>query len=205
MSKANDEHALSATAFVEAEANMHKGRAGSLVLLVCVGVALLGGLAFLVGGEDKARVYGEIGKQINGLKHANFDQFWACALQGQNVVELKSNADVATQVGGRGQERGRKYGVHVRERCLPKLEGVGPKLDTLIAPQDLQADVAALKKANAELRSAWSGYIAYLDDPELAYDEAKAKPNIDSIAHAWFDFVKAHGAINKTIKGKLKE
>jgi|SRR4051794_7546266 hypothetical protein len=204
MSKATEEQALSATAFAAAEGDMHKGRAGSLIMLACVGVALLGGLAFLVGGEDQARVYGEIGKQINGLKHGNFDQFWACALQGQNVVEIKSNADLATQVGGRGQERGRKYGVHVREKCLPKLEDVGPKLDTLIAPQDLASDVAALKKANAELRSAWSGYIAYLDDPELQYDEDKAKPNIDSIAHAWFDFVTAHGAINKTIKGKIK-
>lgn len=183
---------------------MHKGRAGSLVVMGALALALLGGLFFLVGGQDQARVYGEIGKQINGLKHSRFDQFWGCALPGENVNDLKSNADLVTQLGGRGQERGRKFGVHLREKCLPKLEDIGPQLDTLIVPQDLQPDVTVLEQSNAQLRSAVSAYVAYLDDPELDYDEARAQPLLQEIGKAWYDFKKAHADVNKLIKAKLK-
>ena len=204
MGSSDDERALGA-ALADAEVAMHKGRSGSLVMLAGVGVAALLGLGLLVGGEDHARVYGEIGKQVNGLKHASFDQFWACALQGENVVDIRSNAELATQVAGRGRDRGRAYGVHLREECLPKLEDIGPKLDTLIAPADLQADISALKKANGDLRTSFSDYVAYLDNPDLTYDDTAAKPSIDGISHAWFDFVKAHGALNKSLKQKLNE
>jgi hypothetical protein len=184
--------------------SMHKGRAGSLVLMGALLLALLGGLAFLVGGDDQARVYGELGRQINGLKHAAFDQFWGCALQGENIADIKSNSELMAQVGGRAEERGRAYGVHVRDACLSKLEGVGPQLESLIVPQDLQADVAALKQASGELRSAWSNYVAYLDNPELDYQEREAQPYLQHIARGWYDFKRAHAAVNKTIKSRLK-
>jgi hypothetical protein len=121
------------------------------------------------------------------------------------VLDIKSNAELATQLGGRAQERGRAYGVHVRDKCMPKLEDIGPQLDTLIVPQDLQTDIGALKQANATLRSSLSGLVAYLDNPELDYDEAAAKPLLDPITRAWYDFKKAHAAINKTIKGRLEQ
>ncbi len=203
MAEPHDEP-LASSALADAEAAMHKGRAGSLVAMAGLGAALLLGLFFLMGGQDRARVYGEIGRQINGLKHAHFDQFWGCALQGANVNDIKSNAELETQVGGRGQERGRAYGVHVREHCMPKLEEIGPKLDTLIVPADLQADVSGLKQANARLRSAFSAYIAYLDDPDLDYDEARAQPLVQEIGKAWYDFKKAHADVNKLIKQQLK-
>ena len=42
-----------------------------------------------------------------------------------------------------------------------------------------------------------------LDDPELEYDEEAARPHVTAIARGWYDFKKAHGAINKSIKAKL--
>jgi hypothetical protein len=203
MAQSDDERALRG-ALADAEASMHKGRAGSLLLLAALALALVGGLVFMVGGEDQARVYGEIGKRVNGLSRASFDQFWACALQGENVQDIKSNAELAAQLGGRARERGRNYGLHLREECLPKLEDIGPQLDTLIVPQDLQLDVDALKKSNASLRTAFSDYIAYLDNPELDYDDTAARPLLDPIAHAWYDFRKSQAAINKIVKTKIE-
>jgi hypothetical protein len=186
------------------EAAMRKGRAGSLAILIGLGVAAVAGLVFLMSGDDEARVYGEIGKKINGLERAQFEQFWGCALQGENVSDLRSNSDLATHVNVRGIERGRSYGLHVRETCMPKLQEINPLLSTLIVPAELQPDVEALKKATGDLRSAWSGFIAYLDNPELEYAEEEAAPHITQIARGWYDFKKAHAAINQKIKAKLQ-
>ena len=87
---------------------------------------------------------------------------------------------------------------------MPKLETVSPQLETLIVPQDLQADVNALKEANSQLRGAWSGFVGYLDDPDLTYEAPKAQRHLQQIARAWYDFKKAHAAANKTIGAKLK-
>ena len=200
-----DDSPLLTSALSDDEAAMRKGRAGSLVAMIALGVAAVGGLLFLMGSGDEARVYGEIGRKVNGLERAHFEQFWGCALQGENLADVRSNSDVATKVGGRGMERGRKYGLHVRETCLPKLNDINPQLDTLIVPADLKANVAALKKATSDMRSAWSQYIAYLDNPELEYSEDEARPHVSAIARGWYDFKKAHAAINKAIKGKLEE
>lgn len=186
------------------EAAMRKGRAGSLAILIGFGLAAAVGLAFLMSGNDEARVYGEIGRKVNGLERAHFAQFWGCALQGENLADLRSNSDLTTHVNGRGIERGRSYGVHVRETCLPKLQEINPQLATLIVPAELQSDVEALKKATGDLRSAWSGLIAYLDNPELEYAEDEARPHIAQIARGWYDFKKAHAAINQKIKAKLQ-
>jgi 4-amino-4-deoxy-L-arabinose transferase-like glycosyltransferase len=186
------------------EAAMRKGRVGSLAILIGLGVAAAAGLAFLMSGDDEARVYGEIGKKVNGLERANFAQFWGCVLQGENLADLRSNSDLTTHVNVRGLERGRSYGLHARDTCLPKLQEINPQLATLIVPTDLQSDVEALKRATSELRGAWSDFVVYLDDPELEYSEDKARPLIAQIARGWYDFKKAHGAINQKIKAKLK-
>lgn len=188
----------------DAEGQMHKGRGGSLVIMGGLGVAIVVGLVMLVGGEDEARVYGEIGKTINGLERAHVEQFWGCALQGENLKELRSSTDVITKVDGRGLERGRNYGQHVRHKCLPLLEDVGPQLDVLIAPEDLKPEISAMQKGNEQLRSAWSGFITYLDDPELQYDQEAAKPHVTQIARGWYEFKKAYAEVNKKIKVKLK-
>ena len=199
-----EEKQVPMVALVDAEPAMHKGRAGSLVMLGALALALLGGLVFLVGGDDQARVYGEIGKQINGQKHASFDQFWGCALAGDNVADIKSNAELITLLAGRAETRGRSYGVYVREKCMPRLERLGPGLESLIVPDDLKAEVAALRQANEQLRSGMSSYVTYLDDPDLVYDPEKVEPQLQQISHAWYDFIAAHAAINKTIRAKLK-
>ena len=200
---ANDQNAGNVV-LGDVESQMHKGRAGSLVVMGGLGVAIVVGLVVLVGGDDEARVYGEIGKTINGLERSHVEQFWGCALQGENLEELRSSTDLITKVDGRGFERGRNYGQHVRAKCLPMLEDVGPELDTLIAPEELKPDITAMRKGNEQLRSAWSGFITYLDDPELKYDQEAAKPHVTQIARGWYEFKKAYAQVNKKIKVKLQ-
>lgn len=186
------------------EAAMRKGKGGTLALMGALGVALLAGLALVMTGGDEERVYGEIGKRINGVKQANFDQFWGCALQGANLRDIKTNADLAFQIDVRALERGRAYGLHLRDNCSDLLTDITPELEALIVPDDLRPEVDAMKQATGKLRSAVSSFIAYLDDPKLSYDSDKAAPMIQAIARGWYEFKKAHAQANKTLKAKLQ-
>jgi hypothetical protein len=188
----------------DAEAAMTKGRGTGLYVLIALAVVLLGGVFFLMGGNDEQRVYSELGKQINGIKQTKFDPFWGCALPGANLADLKSNADLSFQIDARAAEKGQRYGVHVREACLSMLADIQPTLDTLIVGEDLKKPVADMSDAASKLRSAWSGLVAYLDDPELSYDAEVAKTHIQPIVRAWFEFKTAHGAVNKALKAKLE-
>jgi hypothetical protein len=199
-----DPNAALGGTLADAQAAMRKGRAGSLWMIGALGLTVAAALVVLVGGDDEARAYGEIGKRVNGIKRAQFDQFWACALQNENVADIRSNTELSEKLDGRGHERGRRYGVHLRDRCMPKLEKIEPELELLIAPADLRSELAALSEACGRLRGALSGYVAYLDDPALAYDASLAKPHIDGIVRAWYDFKATHKAVNTKVKGKLQ-
>jgi hypothetical protein len=185
------------------EAALKQGKTGPLIAIGVVVVALLVGGFFLLSGGDQQRVYGEIGRKINGLRQANFDLFWGCALPGANLKDIKTNTDLMTQVDGRASEKGAAYGIYLREKCMGKLQDIEPQLDTLIIPADLKPNVDAMKDATSKLRGAFSALISYLDTPEQKYDSEAARMYIEKIARAWFDFKQAHGAINKTLKEKL--
>lgn len=191
--------------YAEDEAAMQGGKGGMQAGIAVAVVVVIGAVALLLGGEDDTRVYRELGKKINGIKMSQFDTFWGCALPGANLKDIKSNGDLSTEIGGRASERGAAYAVHVREKCLGDLENVKPELDVLIVEDaDLAVDVAAMGTATGDLRSGWSSFIAYLDDPELAYDASRAKDHIKKIGRAWYDFKQAHSKANEKIKAKLE-
>jgi hypothetical protein len=182
------------------EAALRKGKAGSLITMAVLALAILGGLFYLVGGDDQARVYGDLGKQINGLKQASFDQFWSCALQGEDLRDVTSNTELVSRLNSLGRDGGREFAKNMREACRPQLESIAPALDTLIVPPDMQPYVRAMSEAAGNLRTATSGFIVYLDDPELEYDDEAAKPHVQAMARAWYEFKKAHGEANHVIK-----
>jgi len=200
----SDELAAVQGTIADAEAAMHKGRGRMLVGMVGAVLLMVAGVVVLVGSGDEKRVAGEIGKQINGIKQRQFDAFWGCALQGTNLKNVRSNADLASQIDVRASQKGPSYAQYVQSKCLKELDDVAPQLDTLIVPTELQGDVASLREAVGDLRSAWSGFITYAGNPDTEYDSDEARRYIDAIARGWFDFKKAHAAINTALKAKLE-
>lgn len=186
------------------EAALRRGRGGVAGVLAVLFVLGAAGMWFLVSDGDDARVYGELGRQLNGLKQAQFDQFWGCALPGANLRDIKTNTELASQLANRARERGQAYGVHLREACVGKLTEIEPTLDSLIMPEDLREDVSKLKQATSKLRSASSAFVSYLDTPDFHYDDTAAGIYIDNITRGWFDFRQAHADLNKTLKTKLE-
>jgi hypothetical protein len=193
-----------AGSFADDEAALKRGKGGVFGVLAVIFVLGAAGLWFLMGNDDDARVYGELGKQLNGLKQAHFDQFWGCALSGANLASIKTNTDLATQIEGRARERGQGYAVYLRDKCAGKLKEIEPSLDTLIVPEDLQAPVNEMKSSTSKLRAGVGGLVSYLDSPELHYDATAADVYIQNITRGWFDFRKAHADLNKVLKARLE-
>jgi hypothetical protein len=188
----------------EDEAGFKRGRSSMLWGLSLAGLVALAGLWHLLSGGDETRVYGELGRKINGLRLTHFDQFWDCALTGKNLRDLKTNTDLMSELDGRAASGGRAYAVHLRDQCVGELTEIEPTLDSLIIPDDLKPDVEKLKVATGKLRSGSSAFISYLDNPELKYDSESARIYLEHIARGWFDFRQAQVAINKTLKSKLE-
>ena len=99
----------------------------------------------------------------------------------------------------------RLFAENLRQACKPQLENIGPALDTLIVPPDIQGPVRAMSEAAANLRTATSGFIIYLDDPELDYDETAARPHVQAMVRAWYEFKKAHNEANQVIKAQREQ
>jgi hypothetical protein len=186
----------------EDEAGFKRGRGTMLWALLLAAVVGLFGVWHLLSGGDDERVYGELGRKINGLRQAHFDQFWACALSGQNLHDLNSNTELMSQLDGRAAQGGKTYAVYLRDECLGKLTEIEPTLESLIIPDDLKPDVEALKTATGQLRSSCSAFVSYLDSPN-PYDSDSAKPHLQAIAKAWFDYRQSQAALNKTLKSRL--
>lgn len=186
------------------EASFKKGRAPMLFGLVSAGLLALGGLWLLLSHGDQARVYGELGRRINGLRQAQFDEFWACALDGEDPHAVHSNAELLSQLDERAADGGGDYAAYLRESCADKLTDIAPQLDRLIIPDDLKADVDSLKDATGRLEQSLRAFIACLSNPAQTCDHSAAKTSLDGIARGWFDFQTAHASINRTLKAKLE-
>jgi hypothetical protein len=186
------------------EAAMHQGRGRMLLGIAVVIIAVIVGAVFLLMEDAGSEQYRELGKTVNGMKLEFFDGFWGCALQRVNLNDLNSAEKLVAQIEMRGADQPRPYAKHVRDNCQDKLDEMQTKLDVLTGPAELQADIAGMTDGIAKLRSSWSSYISYLDDPKLDYDAGAARSKIKEIARGWYDFKKAHAEINKKLKEKLE-
>src|SRR5215510_6056189 len=97
----------------------NKGKGPLLfAMLGMLGLAVLGFGWYLV--QDQPNPYGELGKQVNGLRGQYFDGFWTCALPGKRLVELKNDQDLRTELDARAAAKER-YGQHLANKCNPEV------------------------------------------------------------------------------------
>jgi hypothetical protein len=180
------------------------GRGFMLAGLIGAGVLALAGLWLLLSHGDQARVYGELGRRINGVRQAQFDEFWSCALRGRDPRDVHNNAELTSELEASAADGGREYGDYLRENCAGMLAEITPALDQLIVPDDLKADVDTLKAATGTLERNLRAFIGCLSAAQPC-DRAASKPSLDGIARGWFDFQTAHAAVNKTIRSRLEK
>lgn len=184
------------------EKALKKGKGRMLAGMI---VAAIAAVAFLVwymssGGED---AYGTFGRNINGYDQQYFDQFWGCSLQGVDLRNIRTNDDLRGEIHERAARGGPRYAAHVRERCMPKLAEMEPKLTALIPPEDMAAKLTELNETVQRLRAAWGDFAGYLENLEGGYDEDDADEKVGQIARAWYDYSRTHNELNRSVREKL--
>lgn len=186
------------------EKALKKGNTLVLVLGAVAALVVGGGLmVLLLSGED-SEPYEAIGRQVNGMKTEHFDGFWACALPGMQLDDLRSDQDLRREIQERAERRPNAYARHVREECIVKLNEHEPRLRQLLPPSDLSGQLESLTTSLNELRAGWNGYVDELSRAEDGYDEDTMAPHVSKIAKGWYDYRSAHGEINTAIRGHLE-
>ena len=187
-----------------AGAGFRSGR-GALWGLVVAVTCALAALWLWLSHNDQARVYGELGRKLNGMRQAEFDAFWQCVLEDVDVGSLRSNADLLRWLRSSVELGGPEYALHLRDDCMGMLGGIAPGLNNLIAPSDLEADIATMEAATALLQRDFRSVIACVGRGKDVCPAGAMQPQLQSIARGWFDFQTAHAGVNRTIRSRLEK
>ena len=182
------------------EKAMRGGRGGIIAAAVLAVLVVLGAVVALMMGDDNS-AYETLGRNVNGATGEHYDHFWHCVFAGEPT--MRSNEDFLRELNSRAEQGGKRFGALVQERCVDHLGELEARLDVLIPPDDLRPAKNDLVAAVRDLRGAWSDYLAYLDTLEGPYEADEARDQVNRIARAWFDYERAHGAINEAIRARL--
>jgi hypothetical protein len=191
---------ISDRAALEDAKAFNKGKGPLLsAMLGMLALALLGFGWYLV--QDQPNPYGELGKQINGLRGQYFDGFWTCALPGKQLGELKNDGDLRAELHTRGEALGR-YGAHLSGKCRNEARELTVRLSALLPPDDARPLVTQMVEALRKMDDGTRSYAEYLQSAE-AYQSEAAEPAMLGLVRGWYEFRKAHAALNQLIRDKL--
>jgi hypothetical protein len=195
------ERDVSDRAALEDAKAFNKGKGSLLfVMLGLLALALVGFGWYLV--QDQPNPYGELGKQINGLRGQYFDGFWTCALPGKRLAELKNDGDLRAELHTRGEALAR-YGQHLSSKCRSEAQELGVRLSALLPPDDARALVKQMVDALHKMDDGTRTYADYLQSVEGPYQAEVAEPAMLGLVRGWYEFRKAHAALNQLIRDKL--
>lgn len=182
-----------------------RGRGRTLFAMFAAAATAVFGLWLWLSYDDEARVYGELGRKLNGMRQTQFDMFWQCVLEDVDLSSLRSNTELLHWLRISVDDGGAEYGAHLREMCVGTLDAMESSLDSLIAPADLERDIATLKAATSTMQRQFRALTACLAKGKQACSADDVEPELQAIARGWFDFQTAHASVNETIRSRLEK
>jgi hypothetical protein len=185
-------------------AAMNKGKGRMIISSIVVLAVIFVGAGMFLKRADEDAAYRDAGQTINALKKRQFDRFWGCALEGVDLRDINSNADLTAKIESRRSAGALRYGKLVKDRCLEILDEIATNLDVIQVPRDLKTQISGMKKAMNQLRDGWREYLSVIMDQDHPYDEVKAHPYLEKIALGWYGFAKEHSGLNKVLEKKLQ-
>ena len=172
-----------------------------VVAAVVAALVVLGAVIALMMGDDNS-AYETLGRNVNGATGEHYDHFWHCVFAGE--PSIRSNEDFVRELDARAELGGKRFGALVQERCIDHLAELESRLEVLIPPDDMRPAKNDMVEAVRDLRGAWSDYLASLDTLAGPYDREESRDQVTRITRAWFDYERAHGAINEAIRERLR-
>jgi hypothetical protein len=172
-------------------------------------VAMLGMLALSLAAfawylvQDQPNPYGELGKQVNGLRGQYFDGFWTCALPGKRLVELKNDKDLRAEIDTRAEARER-YAQHLSNKCRPQARELIVRLRALLPPDEAKKSLKEMVDGLIKIDEGAGQFAQYLQDLEGPYEAESGGPAMLGLVRGWYDFRKAHAALNQLVRDKLQ-
>ncbi len=181
------------------ERAMKSGRGGMIAVAVLTVVAVIAGAAWFLTSSGPNE-YGQVGRQINGMRTQYFDSFWACALPREDVRDLDSPNELKAALARFSANGG--YVRIIRTECLVHLDEHRAPLNALIAPPELSTPIGELTTALAALRLAWDAYLAYLETPDLEFDPEAEEADrlLTAVVQGWVDYRVALGHVNDAVR-----
>ena len=180
---------------------LQKGKERMLAAMIAAALAAVAFFAWYVV-QDQPNPYGELGKQLNGMRSAHFEKFWTCVLPNHRLDTLKNDRDVREALHTRAVAAG-PYGKHLNDRCKPHLKDLGVNLRALLPPDDAAPSVKGMADAAATLQAGVDAYSLHLTSLTEGYEKEAGEGQMEQLVRGWYEFKKAHGEANKLIKSKL--
>lgn len=177
------------------------GGSGTMVAAIVVfGLLAIGIAVFVLRGNGDSE-YSAIGRQVNGMRQANFDHFWSCVLPREDIRSLTGNAVVQAAVLQRASASPSAYSHLVRTQCMHFLDEQSELLAQLMPPPDLTASVDGLRTAAQSHLDAWNAFLTYLEHLGGPYDEAdpQAGTLLTAVVRGWYDYRVAVQAVNTAV------
>ena len=181
------------------------GGSGTMVAAILVfGVLAVGIAVFVLRGSGDSE-YSSLGRQVNGMRQGNFDQFWSCALPREDIRSLTGNAMVQAAVLQRARSSPSAYAHIVRTQCLHFLSDQTPLLAQLIVPEDMNESVTQLRTASQGQIDAWIAYLTYLEHLGGPYDseDTEGATLLTNVVRGWYDYRVAVQAVNAVVSSHV--
>jgi hypothetical protein len=179
--------------------NKGKGR----LLFVMIALLVLSVAAFgwyLV--QDQPNPYGELGKQVNGLRGQHFDGFWTCALPGKQLAALKNDGDLRVEIHQRASAA-QRYAQHLTSKCRPETSELITRLRALLPPDEARPLVQRMIDALIKMDDGTREFAAYLEGLQAPYVAEEGEPALSALVRGWYEFRKAHGELNQLVRSRL--
>lgn len=175
----------------------------SFVALAALGALLLlaGLAAFVLLSGDENEAYVTLGRNVTGAKTQLFDGFWMCAFHRQE--DPRNNEELADLWHTQAEMGGPRFAEQLNRSCITHLADLQERLEALIPPDDMRADVNSLINATRALRGGVSDFVAFLET-QTSYEREDHGDRVRPIARGWYDFRAAYGVVNDHIRTRIE-
>lgn len=192
---------LSDRGAIEDAKAFNKGKGRLLFVMIAFVLLAVAGFAWYLV-QDQPNPYGEMGKQVNGLRGQYFDGFWTCALPGKQLAALKNDGELRAEIHLRAQSAER-YAQHLSNKCRPETSALITRLRALMPPDEARPLLQQMMEGLIKMDTGTRAFADYLQGLQGPYVAVEGEAALSGLVRGWYEFRKAHAELNQLVRTKL--